>query len=108
VCAISLAASIFLSARKAGLLAIAWPISSALLASPCVHTKRGQNSSHQKAVLDKREYQKERTIKALYLWIFLLLRGEEGFNVALERLCDKQVCELAKWSSTRFLKSRGF
>nr|GMD35058.1 hypothetical protein F751_3886 [Ipomoea batatas] len=35
VLAISRAASIFLSVMKAGLLAIAWPISCALLASPC-------------------------------------------------------------------------
>ena len=35
VCAISREASIFLSVMNAGLLAIAWPISWALLASPC-------------------------------------------------------------------------
>lgn len=35
VCAISLEASIFLRVINAGLLAIAWPISCALLASPC-------------------------------------------------------------------------
>lgn len=40
VWAISLAASIFLRVINAGLLAIAWPISWALLASPCRTTNR--------------------------------------------------------------------
>lgn len=42
VCAISLAASIFLRVINAGLLAIAWPISWALVASPC-QSQTGRN-----------------------------------------------------------------